>query len=342
MVLQEPKNQLLDIDSIQLDRNNPRIQRVLDTYGSFVDDAKIALALSEGSNGDEKTSVTSKSSDTTFEKLKNSIIINKGIITPIVINRCDDIYICVEGNTRLLIYRMLRDSKGDEHWRSIPCRIYEGAGQQEMDAIRLQAHLIGPRQWDPYSKARYITYLWKEKYMTQEQIIAWCGGNKRQIRDSMDAYWMVENVYKRNLKHPEDFNHKLFSGFVEYQDRRIKEAVNQANYSDKQFSKWLHDGKFNRLEHVRRLPEILQHDEAKTAFVKYGSNEALKILNEPSLEELMRKHDIQHILDAVRQKISRFDYEDMEGYKSQSDSLIPVIDGAMEEITDFRNDITKN
>lgn len=335
MVLQEPKNQLLDIDSIQLDRNNPRIQRALDMYGDAVKYEYIALALQEGSS-------ESEISGTTFGRLKNSIKTNRGIINPIVVNKHDGQYICVEGNTRLLIYRMFQEETGNDHWKKIPCRIYEDARQQEMDAIRLQAHLIGPRQWDPYAKARYVNYLWETEYMTREQIVDYCGGNKRQISRSIAAYKMVEEIYKPALKNPEDFDHTRFSGFVEFQDPRVHKPVYESGYKDLDFSMWLHERKFDRLEHVRRLPDILEHDEAKRTFLSAGSNEAIKILNEPSLEELMRKHDIRHILDAVSQKISRFGYKDIVEYREQTTTLTPVVDEALEVIQDFRNHIKQS
>ena len=306
----------------------------MDTYGGEITAAQMALALREGES-------ESESGGTTFDRLRNSIKTSKRIINPIVINKRDGKYVCVEGNTRVLIYRDFYKEEKAEHWRTIPCLIYTDAGLKEMDSIRLQAHLVGPRQWDPYSKARYLAKLWNKEYLSTAQIIEYCGGNKKQIQDSITAYKMVEDVYKPLLEHPEDFDHTRFSGFIEYQDSKVHRAVLDAGFDDKQFALWLHERKIERLEHVRRLPDILSNNEAKLAFLSNGSNEALKILNQPSLEELMQKHDIREILDAIRQKISRFGYEDIEEYKQQSGVLIPVIDEALESIQSFKSDIAE-
>ena len=331
---QEPTHMSLPISDIQLDWTNPRIRRQLDMYGDDnITAERIALALKEGSEED-------KASGTTFARLRNSIIKNKGIITPIVINNTSDGHVCVEGNTRLLIYRELYESTKDKIWLNIPCLVYENANHEEMSSIRLQAHLIGPRPWDPYSKARYLAFLWDEEELSHDQIIEYCGGNKRQIADSIRAYRMVEEVYKPSLNHPEEFDHTRFSGFIEYQDNRVHGAVLSGGFNDKQFSMWLHDRKIQRLEHVRRLPEILGNVEAKEAFLKSGSNEAIKILNQPSLEELMNKHEIGDILDAVRLKITGFGYEDIQEYKLQADNLVKIIDDAVTVIGDFRSDLS--
>lgn len=333
-----PNHVSLPIDDIVLDQTNPRIQRALDMYGSKITAEQISLALREGADDD------SDASSTTFNRLRNSITKNQGIINPIVVNHVNNQHICIEGNTRLLIYRDLLEKakkKDRRLWETIPCLVYSNAGDEEVDAIRLQAHLIGPRPWDPYSKARYLNYLWEVEYLSEGQIVDYCGGNKKQIRDSIAAFKMVEEVYKPCLDHPEHFDHTRFSGFVEYQDRKVHRSVMDAGFSDKDFSMWLHDKKtkIQRLEHVRSLPDILKNDEAREAFLASGSIEAIRILNQPSLDELMEKHDIREILEAVRYKISQFSYEEIIEYKEQADELVPVIDDAVEEIVGFRGRI---
>ncbi len=326
----------LSIKEIEMDKTNPRIQRALSMYGDEITAERIALALKEGS-GDENGGST-----TTFNRLRNSIKKNKGIINPIVVNKKQNEYICIEGNTRLLIYRDFyeeREKADDEQWLYIPCLVHENADEEEIDAIRLQAHLIGPRQWDPYSKAKYLHYLWNVEYLTTDQIIEYCGGSRRQIEDNITAYNMVEEVYKPLLKNKEDFDHTRFSGFVEYQDPKIQEAVLDAGFDTKDFSMWLHKrNKIKRLEHVRLLPKIMQNKEAKETFLREGSEAADRILKQPSLEELIEKLDIKEFLEAVQRKINTLRYGEIEQYKKDPD-MLEIIEETIRKLEDFKESI---
>lgn len=324
----------LSIQEIKMDRTNPRIQRALSMYGGEITAERIALALKEGS-GDENGGSTA-----TFSRLRNSIKKNKSIINPIVVNKKQNEYICIEGNTRLLIYRDFYEETNDEQWLYIPCLVHEDADEEEIDAIRLQAHLIGPRQWDPYSKAKYLHYLWNVEYLSADQIIEYCGGNRRQIEDSITAYNMVEEVYKPLLKNEEDFDHTRFSGFVEYQDPKVQEAVLDAGFDTKDFSMWLHKrNKIKRLEHVRLLPKIMKNKEAKETFLREGSDAADRILKQPSLEELIEKLDIKEFLEAVQRKIDTLPYGEIEQHKKDPD-MLEVTEDTIKKLRDFKESVS--
>ncbi len=330
-----PQLQQLSIDDVLLDETNPRIQRALSMYGDEITADRIALALKEGS--DER-----ESSSTTFSRLRNSIIKNRGIITPIIINVRDGQRVCVEGNTRLLIYRELHEDEPNGTWKKIPSLVYDGAGPEIMEAIRLQAHLIGPRPWDPYSKAKYLDYLWNEEYLSEEEIIEYCGGNKKQIQASIAAYRLVENVYRPLLEDDNDFDPTRFSGFVEFQDPKVCRAVYDAGYKDKNFARWLHDRKIVRLEHVRSLPDIFQNEEAKQAFIYGDSLEAIKVLNQPSVDELIAKLSLEELLEIVEKKIYGITYSEVEQYKKEPRTLPSALKSTIETLEDFRKQIASD
>ena len=326
----------LPIQKIEMDKTNPRIQRALSMYGDEITAERIALALKEGS-GDDSGGAT-----TTFNRLRNSIKKNKGIIHPIIVNQIHkhDRYhfVCIEGNTRLLIYRDFYEKTNDKQWLYIPCLVYENADKEEIDAIRLQAHLIGPRQWDPYSKAKYLYHLWNVEYLTTDQIIEYCGGNRKQVEDSIAAYNMVENIYKPLLRREEDFDHTRFSGFAEYQDPKIQKAVLSAGFDEKDFSLWLHNRKINRLEHVRLLPKIMQNEEAKESFLRKDSNAADRILKQPSVKKLIEKLDIKEFLEALQRKIDTLHYGEMEQYKKDPD-MLETINATKRKLTELEKSI---
>ena len=162
----------LNINSIELDRDNPRIKMYLEMYGSNVTAQGIALALNSSSS-DGATSFTS---------LKESIRVNGGIINPIIVNHiADGRYVVIEGNTRLQIYREFAENTGGGEWDVIRAIVYENLTEEEKHSIRLQSHLVGPRDWDPYSKAKYLHYLYHEAKLPMATIISYCGGKKSEI-----------------------------------------------------------------------------------------------------------------------------------------------------------------
>ena len=330
-----PQLQQLSIYDVSLDKTNPRIQQALSMYGDEITAERIALALKEGS--DER-----ESSGTTFNRLRNSIIKNRGIITPIIINIINRRYICVEGNTRLLIYQDLHKNEPDGTWEKIPSLVYNGAEPEKMEAIRLQAHLIGPRPWDPYSKAKYIDYLWNEECLSEEEIIEYCGGNRKQIRASRAAYKLVEEKYRPLLEDDSEFDPTRFSGFIEFQDPKVFSAVYDAGYEDKDFARWLHDRKIVRLEHVRSLPAIFSNEEAKNSFINKNSLEAVKVLNQPSVDELTAKLNLEDLIEAVRKKIDNVTYEEVEQYKEKPRPLLSTLESTIDTLEYFRKQIASD
>src|SRR5258705_9787174 len=92
---------LLKVGDVELDKTNPRIRRFLEIHEGEPTYAQIALALDvAGGEGDTANGAT------TPEKLRNSILTNGGIMQPIIVNReADGKLVCIEGNTRLYIYR---------------------------------------------------------------------------------------------------------------------------------------------------------------------------------------------------------------------------------------------
>lgn len=89
---------LLDINEVDLDRENPRIKQWLEIYkDEELTSEAISLALSASAGG---------ASTSTYTTLKESIRVNQGIINPIIVNKNEEgKLVVVEGNTRLQIYK---------------------------------------------------------------------------------------------------------------------------------------------------------------------------------------------------------------------------------------------
>jgi len=94
----------LPVSDIVLDKENPRIKTWLEIYKNEPTAEQIQQALGMGVGEVEQEGAP------TFGKLRESILTNGGIIQPIIVNTIENgSLVCVEGNTRVCLYRIFRD-----------------------------------------------------------------------------------------------------------------------------------------------------------------------------------------------------------------------------------------
>ena len=229
--MKQAKLMSLPIDSIKLDEENPRIKQCLENYTTVTPEA-IALALWDSGDGDAATS---------YRVLRDSIKDSGGIIHPIVVNHEDNgDYVAIEGNTRLQIYKDFVQKNVPGEWSQITALVYEGLTKVEKHSIRLQSHLVGPREWDPYSKAKYLYQLSEIEMLPMNSIVNMCGGNKNEITKAIDAYKYMKMYYEPYAKsrglEPDT---RDYSKFREHENARIKSAIQHKGYPENQFAKWV-------------------------------------------------------------------------------------------------------
>lgn len=265
----------LPIDSIKLDEENPRIKQCLENYTSVTPEA-IALALWDSGDGDATT---------TYRALRDSIKDSGGIIHPIVVNHeVNGDYIAIEGNTRLQIYKDFVQKNVPGEWSQITALVYEGLTNVEKHSIRLQSHLVGPRDWDPYSKAKYLYQLSEIEMLPMNSIVNMCGGNKNEITKAIDAYKYMKMYYEPYAKslglEPDT---RDYSKFREYENTRIKAAIQHKGFEENKFAKWVVDEKIDKAQSVRLIPAIMRSKEALDAFLKGNLTDAETVLRAAEL-----------------------------------------------------------
>ena len=267
----KPKYMDVKVDDLTLDLENPRIARIMDMY-SNPSPAQIALALGASSSLEE-------SGGPSYQTLATSIRTNQGVIHPIVVNRKPDgQLVVIEGNTRTRIYRDFCEKKYSGNWNEIPAIVHDNLSPEAIDAIRLQAHLVGTREWDAYSKAKFLSHLWNDQLLPISQVIDFCGGNKREVMNYITAYEDMEKYYRPLLESDGDFDATRFSAFKELQRPRIKSAVCDAGFDIGNFAAWVHERKIYPLATVRKLPQVLKIEAAKNAFLKSGMDAAVRLI----------------------------------------------------------------
>lgn len=295
----------LPIDQIDLDLDNPRIKRFMENYKNpTAENISLALGASSPTTGEGSTG-------TTYRSLKESIRTHKGIIHPIIVNQTSPgKFTVIEGNTRLAIYAEFAEQgvKGD--WSKIITIVHDDLSPQEIDSIRLQAHLVGPRDWDPYSKAKYLNNLRSQAHLTMNEIVDFCGGKRKEVEDYIAAYHDMEKYYRAVLEDGESFEIKRFSAFIELQKTHVKDSIAEAGHDLEDFSRWVKNRLIHPLNSVRSLPQILPHSKAKAVFLKDGAREALKVLSAGTKGLSLEEADIDSLANALRNKIAQLPFED--------------------------------
>ncbi|MGA7193746.1 MAG: ParB/Srx family N-terminal domain-containing protein [Anaerolineales bacterium] len=263
------ENRKVSLNTLLLDESNPRI--------GLYKDSQLRSALSS----EEIRHAIINRSPEAYAKLRDSIEINQGIINPIWISPMrDGMYLVIEGNTRVLIYRELSDKyPSSDIWKSIPANVLPvGIQESQINFIRLEAHLRGVTEWDAYERARYLYILnEKEGYSVRrlEQLTRLKG---EEIETEIRAFRDMSDVY--NNKYPEDpYQSQKFSYFVEYErSNRIKQEMLNSSLTVSDFCDWVGTGRIPRAENVRRLTDILENKTATSYFLADGYENALSFL----------------------------------------------------------------
>jgi len=285
------------IANIELDRTNPRIRKFLEMYPDAPTAEQIYLAL--GAAGDDEGE-----SSTSFDKLRNSILTNGGIIHPVILNRrADGSLICIEGNTRVALYKSFVEENVNGNWSNIHALVYEQMDENHADAIRLQVHLVGTRPWDPYSKAKYLHHLRTQALLPFSQIVDFCGGRQKEVLESINAYSDMEKFYRPVVPDDGSFDTSRFSGFVELQKPGVKEAISKAGFTLTDFAQWIHERKLYPLYTVRSLHRILAHPKARDLFLKKDAKKAMEALDRPDLNKALVDANIDQLSQALSRAI---------------------------------------
>lgn len=333
------KFRMLPIEDVELDRTNPRIRRFLEIYTGEPTYDQIALALdvagAEGADGQGAT---------TPEKLRNSIWTSGGIMQPIIVNElADGRLICIEGNTRLYIYRAFVQEKAKGDWTLIPALVHSQLQGFDVDSIRLQAHLVGPRPWDAYSKAKYQWELHYKEMMPLDRLVDLCGGNRRDVSTAIQAYADMEEHFRPLFKPGENYATERFSGFVELQNNKIKSAIARAGFDLGDFAGWLKNGNIGGLASVRQLPRVLADPKSKSLFIKKDIKAALDVLEKPELTGGLKDASISQLARALTEKIDSIPYVEMRRLRANpEDDSVRFIHDALESLEGLVAELSKD
>ncbi|MDE0343858.1 MAG: ParB N-terminal domain-containing protein [Deltaproteobacteria bacterium] len=337
----------IPVELIHFDRDNPRIKVALEKYGDKLDDQRIRFALQTATEGLSTTS--------SYRSLKDSIRAARGISIPIVVRPNGNSFVCVDGNTRLAIYRELLDEGAPGDWTQVTCLVLDDPEPRDIETIRVTAHLVGAREWPAYEKARYLHYLRNVEFMDYDELIARCGGNKNTITQQIEAFHDM-NTFYRDVNNDDAFKVDRFSGFVELQKGDIKESIFSAGFDLHEFGRWIRDGQIYRLADVRKLPRVLADDEAKAIFVNGGIRsieDAIAVAEanrqdtiHPSPSDVsVADADMVTLANALLRKIKSLPREDYLALRDRqydaADQEVDTLNDLAEHLGDLLQDVAK-
>jgi hypothetical protein len=323
------------IEDLVLDPRNPRIAPLSDSLADTPPRDWIVMALGRFSSDDEE-----RSTSTSYSSLRESIRASGGVMQPIIVAPTDNgKYMVIEGNTRVAIYLELGAEEVDGDWSSIPAIVRAGGDEKGEHTVRLQAHLVGPRPWRPYAKAKYLHELYHQQKLSMSEIHNCCGGSgrRREIEEYIQAFADIEEHYVPLLEGgPVD--QSRFSAFVELQKPPVLSALIRHGHTKEDFAKWVNDSRFTPLNTVRQLPRILANPQAKQKFLTRNAGEAMRILEQPSSSAVINEATIEQLASALAVKMRGLSWaeakvmiEDPESRASQS-----VVDCYLELHTIYR------
>ena len=329
---------LLPVKQLKLDTENPRIAQWIEMYGDKVTDEHMKLALQVGGSDDGAAGPS-------YRSLRESIKTNRGVIYPIIVNKAaNGELVVIEGNTRTLIYREFLATSMPGDWQMIPAIVYTNMKPEQVDAIRLQAHLVGAREWDPYSKAKYLNMLRNELHLPWAQVVDYGGGNQQDLERLVAAYNDMEQYYRPVLEGgDQDFDHTRFSGFVELQRPRVSQALVVSGYSKTDFAKWIHERKLHPLDMIRQLPRILENERSKQVFLAQNAREAVRELDalERPAEVSLASSPLEIIAREIYKRVNEIPYHEIVRLRSDANSdEKDTIRAALDALSSLWRDIT--
>ena len=329
---------VLPVEEVSLDLENPRIARILDIYKDrdTLPPEAIALAL-----GTDSPDAPSGDTFTSYRALRESIKINGGIIQPIIVNHTEENgYVVIEGNTRLQIYKDFKSKGVAGDWGSIPANVNENLTKEQIDAIRLQSHLVGPRPWDPYSKAKYLHHLSKVELMSLNRIIDFCGGKSKDVSNYIAAYEDMEEYFKPLYDDPAEFEQRKFSAFVELQNNSVRNALLKVKCDKSDFAKWVKEDLFKPLTTIRQFPRISSNQEAFKIFLQEGAAAAIKKIDVIESAADLSSISIFALAKELSNKLMTMEYQDFKYLKDNRDSEeFSLLIAVKEELEDFLQDL---
>ena len=106
----------------------------------------------------------------------------------------------IEGNSRLAVYRILRDKGAGGDWDRIPCHVVSKLTDEQQAAFLNQVHVKGKTQWSAYEKANFA-YVRRVHGWTVARIAALFGESSGTIYKRVNAITIMKQSGDNKQSH---------------------------------------------------------------------------------------------------------------------------------------------
>jgi len=262
----------VSLDDVQFDKNNPRIQYLLQSMGESAPSQERLLEVIW--------------QDSQVKDLKRSIAVNGGVIEAIILSAEA---VIIEGNCRVACYHKLRaEYSGDERWEKIRARILPpGITREQLDILLGELHIAGKNEWTPFEQAAHL-YKMNVKGYSEAWLAEAYRQSKTTISHKIRAYKLMTEKYLQ--KYPDAKNLTKWSYFEEFY-KKCKPAANTSDGEvlEDAFVEWMGKDRFTKGAQVRELPRILASPPATNLLSEKGFDTAWDFVkaDNPELDSVL-------------------------------------------------------
>ena len=300
-------SQVISVDQIDPDGNNPR-------FGSMLDKLKRELTRSEV--------IDQYAGTPKFEKIKADIC-RKGVIQPIYIRRTGNRFKVIEGNTRWVGEFLLVQEKVERPVNGIPCYIVP----DDFPIADFMASVhgeTGVTHWDRYSQIRLAVINQKRDKMSDDQAAKRFGfKNKTEFLMWKDVYHYSGDCAKYTDTEADESRWSHWTEILKHGSQVIKTALKDDTVRDVIY-RGVADGKCRRPHLARFLSKIVNNKVALKVFDKGDKANALEDALE-IVDEMRDNKKGQELMDMAKKLVVSKDIF-MSRIKAKHDADSTIID----------------
>lgn len=276
----------VDPNDVKLDPTNPRIG--------------FSMRQLEHGERNEGACVLLLTSQEDTEALKRSIIASNGVQEPIYLRSDRRV---AEGNRRVVALRAAQEEfPGDSRFSTMPAwLIPDEIPEPIIQDLLNEIHLGSVRGWAPYERALQMRAL-VENGLIEDEIAERYRMTTREVRQQLVAVDFMDRLFFPITTDPSDPEHRTkFSYFLEFhKNGRIQGHCNSIPDLPERFARWVRDGHIDTGARVRRLPKILDSEEATRLLDVVGFDAADEYLAKQHPEE----QELYALIERTRSRLS--------------------------------------
>lgn len=280
-------------DDVRLDPTNPRVG--------------FSMKQLPETERNEAACVLLLTSQEETDSLRKSIVQSKGVQEPIYVR--SDMTVA-EGNRRVVALRQAKEEFPDDpRFASMPAWVVpEGTPEFVIQDLLNEIHVGSVRGWAPYEKALQMRAL-IQGGLIELEVAERYRLTAREVRQQLAAVNHMERLYFPMTSDPTDPEHRTkFSHFLEYaKNGRIQAHAEKKPDLPERFARWVNLGRVDTGARVRRLPKILDSEEATRLLEVVGFDAADELLARQNPEE----QGLYALVEGCRQRLQNMNVSEL-------------------------------